>query len=1334
MTAPQHDSCTDRDRYGQAAGAAETTADKVPVTIDPRFHDAVLFDLDGVVTDSAALHARTWARLFDRFLAERPARPDEDHRPFTDEDYRSHLDGKPRLDGIRDFLLSRGIAPQVDDRVIGELAERKQQLFTTLLADGVAVFDSTIALVHRLRDIGIATAVYSSSRNCVPVLDAAGIADIFAVRVDGVTAAAEHLPGKPHPALLWRAAHELGVRPDRCVIVEDARAGVTAGRDGGFGLVIGIARHGDDAALAAAGADVTVDDAADIVVRAGDLRMSSLPDALASIAELESVLAGRAPAVFIDFDGTLSDIVGDPAHAALVAGAAEALIALSRLCPVAVVSGRELGDIRDRVGVAGLWYAGSHGLDIVGPDGEVHRDHAADEALSRLRAAVGALRWSLRAFSGILVEDKRSSVAVHFRNVADHHVAGVQAVVRSIARQYRLRVTPGRKVVELHPGKPSNKGDAVEWIIERLQRPGCVPIYLGDDLTDEDGFDAVKQHGIGILVRHDEDGDRCSAASFALGGCREVITLLKHLRLLLQAGSDADSHTWHLEFEGYRPASERLREVLCTTGNGYMATRGAAPECTAGQAHYPGTYAAGLYNRLTDTVDGVSVSNESLVNLPNWLPFTIRADGGQWFDVDSCELLAYRQTMDIRHAECIRQIRFRDEAGRCTSMMQRRFTSMHNPHVGALQTILVAENWSGTIDIRSTVDAAVCNSGVERYRALAGTHLTDIAIDELSDNAVLVGARTTQSRIPIAVAIRTEIWRDRRRVDAGSRLAAEPGTAGHVFSTDIVAGEPLTVEKVATIFTGHDRAISAPEEAARSSIGDLGRYHALFDEHRIIWSQLWQAFDFELSGPVDSLRTLNLHIMHLLQSVSAYTADADAGVPARGLHGEAYRGHIFWDELFVIPLLTLRLPRVSRALLGYRHRRLERARRTAAAAGYAGAMYPWQSGSDGREESQQLHLNPLSGRWNPDPSHLAHHIGSAVAYNVWHYYQITGDRQYLLDYGAEVIIEIARFWCSRSTFDSHRGRYVINGVIGPDEFHSGYPGDPHRGVDNNAYTNVMAVWVLLRALDVLDVLPLPDRLDLLDRLRITRDELTAWQSVSRRMFVPFHDGVISQFEGYELLRELDWDRYRRRYGNIGRLDRILEAENDDVNNYRAAKQADVLMLFYLLSADELRELFTRLGYHFRPHQIPATTDYYTRRTSHGSTLSAVVHSWVLARGDREQAMRYFDRVLDSDVADTQGGSTTEGIHLAAMAGSIDLLQRCFSGLETRGDRLVLGPMWPETAGTLRTSLWYRGHRLHLVINGRTAVVTADPTGAPDIEIECRGRVQLLSSGQRIHVS
>ena len=284
--------------------------------------------------------------------------------------------------------------------------------------------------------------------------------------------------------------------------------------------------------------------------------------------------------------------------------------------------------------------------------------------------------------------------------------------------------------------------------------------------------------------------------------------------------------------------------------------------------------------------------------------------------------------------------------------------------------------------------------------------------------------------------------------------------------------------------------------------------------------------------------------------------------------------------------------------------------------------------------------------------------------------------------------------------------------MGPDEYHDGYPWRDEPGIDNNAYTNVMVVWVLIHALECVDVLPDRRRGELLDLLDITREELERWEHLSRKMRLCWHDdGILSQFEGYERLEEFPWADYTARYGDISRLDRILEAEGDSPNRYRLSKQADVLMLFYVLSADELGQIIERLGYRYDPMLIPRNIDYYLRRTSHGSTLSKVVHAWLLARRDRRRAWDYFLQALDSDVTDVQGGTTPEGIHLGAMAGTVDLLQRAFTGLETRDGKLWLDPCLPDDLHSLAFRLHYREHHgievtvTHdrLVISGRRRI-------------------------------
>jgi len=1229
--------------------AMKVPAMKLPVTIDPRYHDAVIFDLDGVLTDTACSDAA--------------ARP--------------------------------------------------------------PLLEPTVALARQLRGAGVATAACSSSSHCQEILETAGVDDLFDICIAGERGLADD----GDPAVLLEATRRLGMSPQRCVVVEDADAGVVAGRDGGFALVIAVDRSGRADELSPFDADIVVTDLSDVAVRTGDKRISEIPNALESYGQLIGITNARESMLFLDYDGTLSPIVSDPSAATLVDGAAEALELVAAVCPVAVLSGRDLADIRTRVGRPGLWYAGSHGFELAGPDGTYHQNEAAAAFVPALGRAATELCDSLAQIPGVRVEHKRFAVAVHYREVAPENVGEIIAATHRLGQRAGLRVTSGRMLVELRPDIDWDKGTALAWIRDRVEATGSLmAIYIGDDLTDEDAFDTVQFDGVGIVVRHDEDGDRKTAANFTLQGPDQVREFLQRGSRWLAYKHQIDSKAWDFTFQGYDPHSEKLRESLCTVGNGYFATRGAAPESKADQVHYPGTYAAGVYNRLVDDVSGTAVDNESLVNLPNWLALTFRIDGGSWFDIDAVRVLSYRQTLDLRGAVLTREVRFCDDAGRTSSLTQQRFVAMHLPHVGALQTTIRAEDWSGTIRIRSTLDGNVANSLVERYRDLANDHLGSVEKREISDHSVLLTVQTTQSRIPIAMAARSIVWRDGTPVPATYRLVDEAAEVGHEIAVEVSAGDALTLEKTVTLFTGRDVATSEPAVNAERWLSRLGRFDELRDGHLNAWVHLWERLSIEFDDFTDELRILRLHLLHLLQTVSPNSSDLDVGVPARGLHGEAYRGHIFWDELFIFPVLNLRLPMITRSLLGYRYRRLPEAREAARAAGYSGAMFPWQSGSDGREESQRLHLNPRSGRWNPDSSARAHHIGIAVAYNAWKFYQVTGDLAYLIDYGAEMLAEIARFWVSRATYDQERDRYSIRGVIGPDEFHSGYPDAPYDGIDNNAYTNVMAVWVIMRAFDALNLLPLPNRLDLGETLGLHSAELAHWDEVSRRMYVPFHDGVISQFEGYGELEELDWDRYRRQYGNIQRLDRILEAENDDVNRYKASKQADALMLLYLMSARELGELLQRLGYRFTSDQVTNMVDYYVARTSHGSTLSGVVHTWVLARANRDRAMEFFQQTLNSDVSDIQGGTTSEGIHLAAMAGSVDLMQRCFTGLETRSDRIILSPNWPEPLGVLAFPIHYRGLHLHLRVSGRGVIISVDPRDAPGIEVECRGRVVQLMPG------
>jgi alpha,alpha-trehalase len=509
--------------------------------------DAFIFDLDGVVTRTAGLHATAWKRTFDHYLAERAAQQHEAFQAFEDEDYRRFVDGKPRYEGVRSFLESRGImlpcgdpADPPERETICGLGNRKNALFQQLLAQGgVEVFESSVRFIRSLKEAGVKVALVSSSKNAAAVLDSAGLADLFDVRVDGVEAARLGLKGKPHPDTFLEAARRLAVTPERAAVVEDAIAGVAAGRAGGFEQVIGVAREGNGAALRAAGADLVIGDLAELGNHDSQQARRrpeayTLANALDRGAEIRSRLAGKRAAVFLDYDGTLTPIVDRPELAVLSRSMRCIIERLAERCPVAIVSGRDRADVEALVALHGLVYAGSHGFDIAGPDGLRKEHERAAEFIPALDRADARLRREIAGVSGAQVERKGFAIAVHYRRVAEDEVGRIERAVATVAADTPdLRRTAGKKVFELRPRIEWDKGRAVLWLLAALglDDETVLPLYFGDDDTDEDAFAALAGRGIGIFVG---DAGRSTAAEYVLADADEVGRFLGELATLLE--------------------------------------------------------------------------------------------------------------------------------------------------------------------------------------------------------------------------------------------------------------------------------------------------------------------------------------------------------------------------------------------------------------------------------------------------------------------------------------------------------------------------------------------------------------------------------------------------------------------------------------------------------------------------------------------------------------------------------------------------------------------------------------------------------------------------------
>jgi alpha,alpha-trehalase len=527
------------DHQYEFSKAKRTAMNEQRPTISPRQFDAVIFDLDGVVTRTAHLHAEAWKRMFDDYLIELAAREGRRHEPFDiAADYLRYVDGKPRYDGVRDFLAARGIELRdgtTDDdpnqETVCGLGNRKDRYFNEVLEEkGVNSYETTIEFIRALKKVGIKTALISASKNARKVLDSAGVSHLFEVRVDGLDAENLGIRGKPAPDLLLAAARKLEVEPRRAVVVEDAQSGVQAGRAGGFGLVIGIDRADQQEELAKF-ADVAVQDLAEVCVEANGCGKTTdaLPSALDRFNEVACRLKRKRPAVFLDYDGTLTPIVERPELAFISEEMRQTVRDLARYCTVAIVSGRDRQDVQKLAGIEGIYYAGSHGFDIAGSGGKKLEFQQGSDYLPALDRAEKALRERLDETEGAQVERKKFAIAVHFRRVADDQLAKVERVVDEVLGQSEgLRKTGGKMIFELRPDIDWDKGKALGWLLRKLDldRRDVVPIYLGDDLTDEDALREIDERGIGILVR---DESRPTHARYALEDTAEVRIFLQTL-------------------------------------------------------------------------------------------------------------------------------------------------------------------------------------------------------------------------------------------------------------------------------------------------------------------------------------------------------------------------------------------------------------------------------------------------------------------------------------------------------------------------------------------------------------------------------------------------------------------------------------------------------------------------------------------------------------------------------------------------------------------------------------------------------------------------------------
>ncbi|MBN1897219.1 MAG: glycoside hydrolase family 65 protein [Spirochaetes bacterium] len=798
---------------------------------------------------------------------------------------------------------------------------------------------------------------------------------------------------------------------------------------------------------------------------------------------------------------------------------------------------------------------------------------------------------------------------------------------------------------------------------------------------------------------------------------------------------------WKISYDFFDPQTEGLRETLCTLGNGYFATRGAAPEVQASRYHYPGTYVAGLYNKLSTHLAGETVTNEDLVNCPNWLFMTFRVNNGEWFYPSTANIRSFLQILDFHNGILYRRCVFKNRKGEQTLIESNRIVHMAEPHLGAMKYTLTPLNYSGLITVNTILDGSIINSGVERYRQLKSRHWKPITLGTINKNGMFLSMITNQSRIELTQATTIKLFSKDKELKVNIKNLIKErkivGILGQQVKFFVNKKQAYHLEKTVAIYTSKDGVKDHIQEACKK-VHNSPRFDILLRSHKRAWKKLWNRVDIQIEGDTFSQKVIRFHMFHLLQSASLNNCEIDAGLPARGWHGEAYRGHIFWDNLFSMPFFNLHLPEISKSLLLYRYRRLPQAIKNASQNGYQGAMFPWQSGSTGEEETQTLHLNPLSGEWGPDYSCLQRHVSFAIFYNFYEYWNVTGDSIFLAKYGAEVMLSIAQFAASLAKYDTNDKRYHTEGIMGPDEFHEMLPRSQKPGLRDNAYSNLFIVWILLKSRKLLGILAPEERERIVKKIKLKKEDIDHWNDIIKKMSLIINkQGIISQFEGYLALKELNWSYYKKKYRRINRMDRILKAEGKSPDEFKVAKQADVLMIFFVFTFAEVREMMTNMGYRLSLKMMRKNYDYYIKRTSHGSTLSMVVHCFLSQKIRKyKEAWSFFMEVLDSDIYDIQGGTTAEGIHTGVMSGSIDIVLTAFAGINTRGKKLRIDPRLPKNWKSIKTHFIYRGNWIFYHLKGEklTLAIEKKARKTSFIPLKVRGKAYDLMPGQILRVN
>ena len=710
---------------------------------------------------------------------------------------------------------------------------------------------------------------------------------------------------------------------------------------------------------------------------------------------------------------------------------------------------------------------------------------------------------------------------------------------------------------------------------------------------------------------------------------------------------------YSLSEKSYLPARERDLETIFSMGNGYVGTRNSLEELYPQST--PGTFLAGFYEK--DIYNDFNI----LVKIPDWTSIKIFVEDEQ-LDLTKNETLFHRRYIDLNNGCVVREWQYADNLGRITNIKIIKFISVSNKHELGKCLLIKPENYTGNLRVLSGID---CNTADFNYlinqNISIDNHASVLMKSKFSNKEFMLLQKST------LFSINDELT----SVNSNYQTINNFGGSFEEWKWMAEAGKIYNIKSLTTIYSDMDTPLL--KEAAQENILKLGQdfFETSAQKHVEKWFSRWNESAVKVTGNECDQKFIDFALYHLI--ISGEFSGNRYSIPARNLSGEAYKGHVFWDtEMFLLPFFTYTKPEIARKLLLYRYNTLDGARHHAREEGFKGASFAWESTDTGREMTPSHAILPngkvvyiLSGQYE-------NHLSSDIAYAVWKYWQATEDKEFLINYGAEILFETARF-CESLLRMEDDGLYHIPTVIGPDEY--------HEKIDDNAYTNYLARHNFEIAVQTFEFMEnnYSEELSLLKKkIILENSEVNNWKNYKEKIYSGFDEktGLFEQFKGYYNLEYVDLKQFEPRSAP---MDIILGQEKTEKT--QIIKQADVLMFLYLFE-ENFSEDIVRKNYEF-----------YEQRTGHGSSLSPSIHSLIAARiGKADDAYKYFVKNARIDL-DDQFGNSAGGIHIASQGGVWMSVVMGFAGMYPADKGFIFDPHLPEHWEGIDFCVKWRGQDL-----------------------------------------